>query len=375
MREVYIIGGLRTHIGLKNGMFRHISAEMLGAALLDAVIKKYGVPDRFICANAVGGGGNIARLIARTAGHDLPSLTVDSQCASGLDAVRTAATEISAGICDCIICGGAESASTQPIREYNPNHPDYGRRLSENRIRYMTAKFSEKEHEEDTMLRAAENTAKIYGIHREDTDRFVIDSHMRASNARCRDYIADIIHPVFGSEHDEGIRENMNRRLLGRVRPVLDGGSVITAANSCLINDGAAFLFLCSEEYAKKHSLLPAAKIIGFADAAVEPMLAPTAAVSVVRSLTEKYGKADCMEVNEAFALIDLLIEREIQDMRGYNIFGGALAYGHPYGASGAVILLHLLKALERTGGKTGFAAIAAAGGLGSGIAIEGMTA
>lgn len=367
MTPVYIIGGLRSHIGLKNGIYRNISAEQLGAELL----KKLGNfnADKIICGNGISGGGNITRLMSLMGDLNIPSVTVDSQCTSGLEAIKASAAEIAAGYSSCIICGGFESASTQPIREYNPNHPNYEEQLHGSGIRYYTAKFSPGEHTEDVMLRAAEKTAKHFNVTREETNRFVLESHRRA--AASKDILSDLICPLFGSDKDEGIRGSMNERLINRLRPVVPNGNHVTAANSCLIHDGAAFLVLCSEEYMNKLGIEPLGKIIGFAETAVEPELAPYAAVKACRVLQERYNtKPDCIEVNEAFALIDVLMQRQFGDTN-LNIFGGALAYGHPYGASGAVIMLHLLRALKYTNGKYGFAAAAAAGGLGCGVLVQ----
>ena len=372
MNNVYIAGGLRSYIGLKNGIYKHISAEMLGAELLKELILRYSLnnTDKIICGNAVGAGGNITRLMSLSAGLDIPAVTIDSQCTSGLEAVKYAAAEIASGFADCIICGGFESASTQPIREYNPNHPDYASRNGN--THYMTAKFSPGEHCDDVMLKAAENTSMYFNISREDTYPFILNSHSKAAEARDKKLLDSIIYPYYNACADEGIRDRMNIKLLNRLHPVLPNGEYITAASSCLINDGAAFLILCSEEYLTEHRLKPLAKIIGFSEVTVEPELSPYAAVKVCRSLCERYGiTSECYEVNEAFAVIDVLMQQSFKDMSGYNIFGGALAYGHPYGASGAIILLHLLRSLEYMGRRYGTAAAAAAGGLGCGILIE----
>lgn len=372
MKNVYIAGGLRTYIGLKNGIYKNISAEMLGSNLLKGLLSKYQIDkiDKIICGNTVGAGGNITRLMSLNAGLDVPAVTLDSQCTSGLESVKFAAAEIAAGFSDCIICGGFESTSTQPIREYNPNHPDYDK--SSDNIRYMTAKFSPGEHCDDIMLKSAENTSAQYKISREDTFKYILNSHKKAVEARNNGLLNNLIYPCCGAFKDEGIRDKMNINLLTRLRPVLTNGKYITAASSCLINDGAAFLILCSEEYLNSNKLTPLARIIGFAQTTVKPELSPTAAVKVCKILQERCNiSSQCYEVNEAFALIDVLMHHWIGDMSGYNIFGGALAYGHPYGASGAVILLHLIRALEYKNKRYGTAAAAAAGGLGFGILIE----
>lgn len=374
MNSVYILGGLRSYIGLKNGAYKNVPAEKLGSALLKQLIEKYNLSqiDRIVCGNIIGGGGNITRLMSLYAGIDVPTLTVDSQCSSGLESISVAAALIACGSADLIICGGFESSSTQPLKQYNPNHPDYAMRLAENSISYKTAKFSPGEHSENIMLSHAEKTAAEYGITREEMDKYVLKSHKNAILARDNCLLDGIVSSVYGSHCDEGIRDKMNNRLLNRLKPVLSDGHLINAANSCLINDGAAFLVLCSEKYLQEHSQMPVAKIKGFSHVSVPPERAPIGAIRACVELRERFPvNVCCYEVNEAFALIDVLMERTINDMSGYNIFGGALAYGHPYSASGAVILLHLIRAMEYTSQRYGICSIAAAGGLGCGALIE----
>ncbi len=374
MSSVYILGGLRSYIGLKNGVYKNVPAESLGAEVLKRLIEKYRLEkiDRIICGNSVGAGGNITRLMSLLAGVDVPALTVDSQCSSGLEAVSVASALIACGSAEAVVCGGFESSSTRPLKQYSPNHPDYALRRKNGDILYGTAKFSPGEHSENIMLSHAEKTAMKYGVTRGEMDVWVLNSHKKAAFARDNGLLGGITCSVFNSKCDEAIRDNINMRLLQRLKPVLPDGKLINAANSCLINDGAAFLILCSEDYLKSRSLKPLAKVIGFSHTAVLPENAPVAALSACEELSDRFRlPIGCYEVNEAFALIDVLMERAAVNMSGYNIFGGALAYGHPYGASGAVILLHLIRALEYTNRKYGICSVAAAGGLGCGALIE----
>lgn len=372
--DVYILGGLRSYIGLKNGIYKNVSAEQLGAALLKQLIEKYKIEkiDRILCGNCIGGGGNITRLMSLHAEVDVPAITIDSQCGSGLEAISLASALIACGSADLIICGGFESASTQPLKQYHPNHPDYEERAAKNCITYSTAKFSPGAHREDIMLYHAEKTAEAYNVTREEMDTYVLKSHKNAAWAREHHLLDGIVCSVYGSYRDEGIRDGMSLRLLNRLQPVLSDGHLINAGNSCLINDGASFLALCSKRYLQKNGVESVAKITGFSHVAVAPERAPVSAVRACEELRQRFPvNVGCYEVNESFALIDVLMERSIDDMSGYNIFGGALAYGHPYSASGATILLHLIKALEYTNQRYGICSIAAAGGLGCGAMIE----
>ena len=244
MENAYILGGLRSYVGVVNGMYRHIPAEVLGAEVLKQVMEKYQLrePDYIIAGNGVGAGGNIARLMALTAGVDIsvPAFTVDVQCGSGLESIAVAAAKINSGEADVIIAGGFESSSTQPRRGYNPNHPDY---MVDKW--YSVAKFMPGIHRETVMLEGAELAAKREGITKEEMDSWVLRSHALATQAREQGLLQNIIAPVCGAVKDEGIRPRMSQRLLDRMPKVLEGGEFITAANSCLINDGCARKNIC----------------------------------------------------------------------------------------------------------------------------------
>lgn len=373
--DAYILGGLRSYVGVVNGMYRHVLAEKLGAAVLEQVMDKYGIeePDYIIAGNGVGAGGNIARLMALEAGVDIsvPAFTVDVQCGSGLESIAVAAAKIKSGEADCVIAGGFESSSTQPRRGYNPNHPDYA-----GDDWYSVAKFMPGIHRETVMLEGAELAAQREQMTKAELDAWVLRSHKLATEARASGVLQNIIAPVFGAAQDEGIRPRMSQRLLDRMPKVLAGGEFITAANSCLINDGAAFVVVCSAKYLAEHGLTAQAKVIGSTACGGDPLVSPRTAITALQKLLAKYdlkeADIDDFELNEAFAVIDVLFARTFaQSVNKYNVFGGALAYGHPYGASGGIITLHLLEALKRCGGRYGAASVAAAGGVGTALLLE----
>lgn len=374
MDNVYILGGLRSYIGVINGMYRHVPAEKLGAAVLRQLLQKYPVePDYVICGNGVGAGGNITRLMTLEAGLDnrVPAFTIDVQCGSGLESIAVAAAKIACGDADVVIAGGFESSSTQPRRGYNPNHPDYN-----GDSWYSVAKFMPDIHRETVMLEGAEEAALKEHITKEEMDRWVLRSHKLAAQAAEQNLLKNIIAPVFGAMKDEGIRPRMSQRLLDRMPKVLTGGQYITAANSCLINDGAAFVVLCSQEYLQKRGLVPQAKVLASTACGGDPLISPRTAVAALEKLLVKNNLTeadiDGFELNEAFAVIDVMFARSFSNsLDKYNVFGGALAYGHPYGASGAIITLHLLESLKQRNGRLGCASVAAAGGVGTALLLE----
>ena len=375
MDKVYLIGGLRSFVGVVNGMYRHVPAEKLGAAVLRQVMDKYGIeqPDYIIAGNGVGAGGNIARLMALEAGVDcaVPAFTIDVQCGSGLESIAVAAAKIACGEAECVIAGGFESSSTQPRRGYNPNHPDYT-----GDSWYSVAKFMPGIHRETVMLEGAELACQREGVAKAELDAWVLRSHRLAAQAQQEGSLKEVIAPCFAASKDEGIRPRMSQRLLDRLPKVLEGGEFITAANSCLINDGAAFVVLCSEDYLKEHGMTAQAKILGSVACGGDPLVSPRTAVTALEKLLAKHrlteAEIDDFEINEAFAVIDVLFARTFPNsVDKYNAFGGALAYGHPYGASGAIITLHLLEALKRCQGRLGCASVAAAGGIGTALLLE----
>ena len=377
MEKVWILGGMRSFIGGKDRLYRNVPAEVLGAEVLRAVIEKYQLAecdiDFIIGGNAVGGGGNMTRLAALTAGleQEIPAVSLDLQCGSALEAVTQASAKIESGLADLVLAGGMESSSTQPLRMWNPNHPNY----EKDKV-WTVAQFIPGQQGEQVMLEGAERTAISEHVTKEEQDFWVLESHHRAARTVQKGLLSDIQVSVAGSRKDEGIRASMSQKLMDRLPHLLPGGCVIHAANACLMHDGAAFVALCSEEYGKRHNLTPAAVLRFGTAVGGDPLMSPKTAVLAVEKLLKKtgltYGQIDAFEVNEAFAVIDVLFERAFPGTRErYNRFGGALAYGHPYGASGALLLLHLLKSLESCSGQYGICSVAAAGGIGSAILVE----
>lgn len=412
MEKVYILGGLRTPIGITNGILKNKLPEELAAIVIKDLIRKFNLKhiDSVILGNAVGPGGNIARLSSLMAGLDVPAFTIDMQCASALKSIEVAYTEIACGLSEIIIAGGVESTSMSPVRYYSKNDP----RKTKDKEFYKVAQFTPDDHSELSMIEGAERVAKKYGFSREYLDLLSIESHRKAFKAK--EYLTEVKTSVNTDkcenlnmnntnviiEEDEGIRKGISERLLKRLRPILNGGNMIAAGNSCLTHDGAAMVILCSEigikkilnniyieseDELRKNSNLKELKkymavkldeifeVKGFCNISGDGNLSPENGIKVVKKLMGKlnltYDDIDAFEINEAFAVITALFQEEFGSREKLNRFGGALAYGHPYGASGGIITLHLIEILKHFNGRRGIVAIPAAGGLGEAMLLE----
>ena len=408
MEKVYLIGGLRSHIGLTGGLFKTVPAEELAAAVLQKIMTKYPCvlqADGLLCGNAVGTGGNITRLAALKAGlpATVPALTIDMQCASAAASIELAMTKIGSGMADILIAGGFESTSMQPVRVYAKADPRYREEG------FTVAQFSPDTTSAKAMLEGAERTCQKHGFSREELDAFAVRSHRLAKKAREENRLNEIVVSVFGSEGDEGIRDRMSPKLAARmpklfteeeVKDLLAGASaslpikenvdkqnvlqehkvavtpLLTAANACLMNDGAAFVVLASRQAVEQYGLRPEAELLAGFDWGVDPRYSPEGAIETGEHLLQRCDlqpeQIDVFEYNEAFAVISALFARKYPELTArYCPWGGALAYGHPYGASGAILLLHLWQELKQTEGKLGLLSIAGAGGLGTALLVK----
>jgi acetyl-CoA C-acetyltransferase len=403
MEKVFLLGGLRSHIGLMGGMFKNIPAEELAAAVLKKVIEKYPCvlqADGLICGNAVGTGGNITRLAALQAGLpvNIPALTVDMQCASAAASIELAMTKIGSGMADILLAGGFESTSMQPTRVYAKADARYTEEG------FTVAQFSPDTASAKVMLEGAERTCQKHGFTREELDAFAVRSHQLAKTARDEERLKDVVVSVFGSKGDEGIRDRMSPKLaarmpklfteedvaalLNRSRQKKDARlpeeqnkiiPVLTAANACLMNDGAAFVILVSQRAIHKFKLQPEAELLAGFEWGVDPRYSPEGAIETGMKLLQRCGLQpegiDVFEYNEAFAVISALFAKKYPGLlKRYCPWGGALAYGHPYGASGAILLLHLWQELKQTGGSLGLVSIAGAGGLGTALLVKNVS-
>lgn len=373
MNQPVIIAARRTAIGNVGGLHRARPIETLGATAVMAALADSGLGaadiGEVIMGNAAGGGGNPARLIALSAGlpDTVPAITVDRQCASGLDAIVMGARLIQTGAVEAVIAGGAESPSTAPWRVEKPASLYRGLPRF-----YGEARFAPGAGGDRQMIEAAERVALECGINRQMQDAYALASHERAAAAAASGaFDAEIVPVGGGAERDEGPKPGLKPETLARAVPLLPDGTV-TAGNSCPVSDGAAAVVMVS---AALHARLGHPPGLAFLDAAsggVDPAWLGLGAVPAVERLRSRLGaRLDdlaAVEFNEAFASQVLATMQALDlSMAATNPHGGAIALGHPYGASGAVLVARLFSRMVHGGnGGLGVAMLAAAGGLGA---------
>jgi acetyl-CoA C-acetyltransferase len=377
MSEPVIIAARRTAIGNVGGMHRARPVETLGAAAVMAALADSGVSagdiGEVIMGNAAGGGGNPARLIALSAGlpESVPAITVDRQCASGLDAIVTGARLIQTGGLEAVIAGGAESPSTAPWRVEKPAS------LYRGLPRFFgEARFAPGARGDRQMIEAAETVARECGISREAQDAYALTSHERAvAAAASGQFDAERVPVGSGVERDEVPKPRLKPEALARAASLLPDGTV-TAGNSCQVSDGAAAVVMVSPALHARLGHPPGLAFLGAAAGGVDPARLGLGAVPAVERLRARLGARwdglSAIEFNEAFAS-QVLATMEALDLPQAitNPQGGAIALGHPYGASGAVLVVRLFTRMIRQGGDgLGLAMLAAAGGLGAAAAF-----
>jgi len=377
MNGAVIVAARRTAIGMVGGLHRARAMETLGAAAVRAALADSGLDacdiGEVIIGNAAGGGGNPARLIGLSADlpESVPAITLDRQCASGLDAIVHGARLIGSGAAEAVIAGGAESPSTAPWRVEKPASLHRGLPRF-----YAEAQFAPGAAGDRQMIEAAERVAQDCGITRADQDAYALRSHERAvaaAQAGCFD--AEIIAVGAGEERDEGPKPVLKPATLARAAPLLPNGTV-TAGNSCPVSDGAAAVVMVSPALHARLGTPPGLAFVEAAAGAVDPAHLGLGAVPAMMRLRARLSGAQsfaAVEFNEAFASQVLATLRALDLSSDItNAQGGAIALGHPYGASGAILVVRLFTRLVREGaGKSGLAMLAAAGGLGVAAAFN----
>ncbi|MCC5933908.1 MAG: acetyl-CoA C-acyltransferase [Balneolales bacterium] len=390
MKNVVIVGAYRTPIGSFGGSLASFTAPELGAAAITGLLKKTNCKPNDVqevimgCVLTAGVGQAPARQAALKAGlgYDTPCTTVNKVCASGMKAVMMAVNQIQTGEADVIVAGGMESMSNVPY--YLPQQR-YGAKLGHVQAQDGIIKDGLWDVYKDFhMGNAAEITAKEMNISREDQDAFAISSYKRAQKATAEGWFKDEIIPinvkdrkgnVTKIEEDEEVNR-VNFDKLPGLRPVFQKDGTITAANASSINDGAAALLVMSEEKAAELGLTPIARITGQASAGKEPEWFTIAPADAIPRALKRAGRTaeeiDLFEINEAFSVVSIANNQLLKlDPEKVNIHGGAVSIGHPIGCSGARIIVSLLHALKRTGGKTGCAGICNGGGGASALVVE----
>ena len=378
MKEAVIVAAKRTAVGKVGGMFKHIPPEHLAAPVIQRMIEDYQLDpesiDEVILGNAVGPGGNLARLTALTAGLpvSIPGVTVDRQCGSGLEAVNLAARLVQAGAGDIYLAGGVESTSLAPWKMEKPSslyHPR-GPKL------FTRARFSPNEIGDPEMGIAAENVAEAFGISRVAQDQYAYNSHAKAIRAMESGSFSEEIVPIEGITNDECPRKQTSIVKLNALPPVFKENGTVTAGNACPINDGASIVLIMSREKCLELGLTPILRFVDAVSSGVDPNVLGIGPVPAVTKLLKRQHLSiediDIVEFNEAFASQVLASLQELQiPVEKVNRGGGALAIGHPYGASGAILITRLYTEMKRHHLKRGIATLGIGGGLGLATLVE----
>jgi acetyl-CoA C-acetyltransferase len=389
MAETVILSGARTPMGAFQGELSGKSAPELGAAAIMAALERAElVPEQIDetlmgCVLPAGVGQAPARQASRFAGlpDRVPCTTISKVCGSGMKAVMVASDQLAIGRANIIVAGGMESMTNSP---YLLPKARGGYRLGHGEIKdHMFLDGLEDAYEHKLMGTYAEDTARHYQFTRADQDAFATESLMRAKRAQQDgSFAAEIVAVKVkgkGGEVDVSTDESPRRADPAKIptlRPAFSKDGTVTAANSSSISDGAAALVLAREDFADKHGLKPLARIVAQASHAGEPRWFTTAPVGAVEKVLAMTGwnkdEVDLYEINEAFACVAMTAMRDLDLPHDkVNVNGGACALGHPIGASGARIIVTLLNALERRGGKRGIASLCIGGGEATAVAIE----
>ncbi len=390
-KRVVIASAARTPVGAYGGAFKTVSARELGAVAAKEAIKRAGIKPEDIdesilgCVLQAGNGQNIARQIALDAGIPIekPAMTLNIVCGSGLRSVSLAAQMILAGDCDVVLAGGTESMSNAP---YLLTDERWGARMGDKKVVDEMIKDGLWDAFNDYHMGVtAENIAEKFGLTREEQDALAADSQQKAAKARAEGRFKDEIVPVEVKgrkgkvtvvDTDEYIKEGVTKESISGLRPAFIKDGTVTAANASGINDGAACLVVMSEEKAKELGVKPLATIVSYATEGVDPKIMGTGPIPTVRKALEKANLTlediDLIEANEAFAAQALSVIKELGlNTDIVNVNGGAIAIGHPVGASGARILTTLLYEMQKRDSKKGIATLCIGGGMGTAVIVE----
>ncbi|CAH0296850.1 Acetyl-CoA acetyltransferase [Peribacillus sp. Bi96] len=390
MREVVIVGAARTPVGTFGGSLANVSAVELGVVAAKEAIKRANISadmiDEVLIGNilSAGLGQNVARQVAIHAGvpETTPAMAINKLCGSGLRTVIMGAQFIALGDADVILAGGIESMSNAPY--LLPNYR-FGQKMGNaEAVDSMTYDALTDVFNQYHMGVTAENIAEQWEISREKQDEFALYSQMKAEKAQLEGRFADEIVPVEYKrrgktilvDQDEHPRHGLTIEQLTKLRPAFKENGTVTAGNASGINDGGAMLVLMSKEKADELGLEPLATIKSYANAALDPKIMGYGPVPATRKALAKAGltvdEIDLMEVNEAFAAQSLAVLKDLElKPEKVNVNGGAIALGHPVGASGARILVTLLYEMKRRDAKTGLATLCIGGGQGTALIVE----
>ncbi len=400
MTEAFICDAVRTPIGRINGALAGVRADDLGALPIAALMARNGSvdPERvddvvYGCANQSGEDNrDVARMSLLLAGlpPTVPGITVNRLCASGLNAVGAAAQAVRNGEAELVIAGGVESMTRAPYVMGKANSAyDRSAKLEDTTLGWRLVNPKMKAmYGTETMPQTAENVARDHQVSREDQDRYALQSQQRAAAAQARGFFAEETFavdltdakgkPAGRFEADEHPRPETTLEGLAKLKPVVAADGCVTAGNASGLNDGAAAMFVTSEAGAKAHGLTPHGRIVGMAVAGVEPRVMGVGPIPATQKLLARLGLTmadfDVIEINEAFAAQVIASMRGLgvtQDDPRLNPNGGAIALGHPLGASGARLAMTALHQLEKTGGRRALCTLCIGVGQGLSLAIE----
>lgn len=390
MKEVVIASAVRTAIGSFNGALAALSPAELGAVAVKEAIHRAGIKPEQVdevylgCILQSGHGQGVARQAAVKAGIpvEVPATTVNILCGSGLRTVSLAAQTIMTGDNDIVIAGGTESMSQAPylVKQSRFGHKmGHGEFIDSMIYDALTDVFNNYH-----MGVTAENVAEQWGISREEQDAFAARSQNRAERAKKEGKFKEEIVPVEIKtkkgitvfDEDEYIKEGVTAEALGKLKPAFKKDGSVTAGNASGINDGAAALVIMSKEKAEELGITPLATIVSHATTGVDPSIMGIGPVSASKKALQKAGLTikdiDLVEANEAFAAQALAVAKDLElEDEKVNVNGGAIALGHPVGASGARILVTLLHEMKRRDAKRGLATLCIGGGMGTALIVE----
>ena len=391
MRNAVIVAAGRSAIGSFGGSLASLSAVVIGTQVVSSLLKKTGLDaqqvDEVILGQvlAAGCGQNPARQTAIKAGlpASTSAITINKVCGSGLKAVQMAVQAIQLGDADVVIAGGQESMSNAP--HVLPNSRNGQRMGPWSMVDTMITDGLWDAFNDYHMGITAENISEKYGISRDDQDAFALASQNKAEAAQAAGKFEDEILPISIPQRkgdpivfqaDENIRKGATLESIAKMRAAFKKDGTVTAANASSLNDGAAAVIVCSEEKAKELGLPVIATVKAYANAGVDPAIMGTGPIPASTRCLEKAGWAvndlDLIEANEAFAVQALSVNQEMQwDVNKVNVNGGAIALGHPIGASGCRVLVTLLHEMVKQDAKKGLATLCIGGGMGVSLAVE----
>jgi acetyl-CoA acyltransferase len=389
MKTAYIVKGYRTAVGkAPKGLFRFKRTDELAAETIQHMMKE--LPeldvkriDDVIVGNAMPEGSqglNMARLISLMGLNsvDVPGVTVNRFCSSGVETIAMATAKIQAGMADCIIAGGAESMSAVPMTGYKPE------------LNYNTVKQGHEDYYWG-MGNTAEAVANQFKVSRQDQDEFAYHSHMKALKAQAENRFQEQIAPItvdqiyldtngkkatktYTVTKDEGPRAGTSKEALAKLRAVFAAGGSVTAGNSSQMSDGAAFVMVMSEDMVKELNIEPIARMVNYAAAGVEPRIMGIGPVAAIPKALKQAGlqqnDIDLIELNEAFASQSLAVIRELDlNKEIINVNGGAIALGHPLGCTGAKLSVQLFDEMRKRNMKNKYGMVTMCVGTGQGAA------